>query len=166
MTSTIKEDMPLLASREGVWDGIYRHLDADCKLLDEHRSRLFIRFKPDAEFPYHQTNYYTWEDGRTEVHDMPCRYVNGSREVVFDSPRIKGMVRELSDDPKRRSTFLYWERPELPEVYFYEMINVTDCGRFRSRVWQWIREGEGLIRRTLIQEKKISEDWRALEPGA
>ena len=44
----IKENMPLLARNEGVWEGWYRYYDAIAgKLIDEHRSRLICRIPED-----------------------------------------------------------------------------------------------------------------------
>ena len=52
--------------------------------------------------PYHQTDLYTWPDGRIERNDFRGAYVNASR---------------------------------------------------------WIHERDGLIARTLINERQISDDW-------
>ena len=40
----IREDMPLLARHEGVWDGTYTYFNAANEKVDEHKSRLFCRF--------------------------------------------------------------------------------------------------------------------------
>ncbi len=40
------------------------------------------------------------------------------------------------------------------------MIQLSDCGRYRARVWQWFKDGR-LDRRTLIDEEKVSDDWAA-----
>ena len=119
----IREGMPLLARHEGVWDGWYRYFDRDGNRMDEHRSRLICRFPDDGPYPYHQTNNYRWEDGRTEVRDFPAAYRDG--RVWFDN----------------------------------ELIQLSDCGRFRQRVWQWIRDGQ-IAQRTLIDEEKVSDEWR------
>jgi hypothetical protein len=160
--STIKQDMPLIAANEGVWDGMYRHVGSDGRLVDEHRSRLICRFPPDGEFPYHQTNIYMWEDGRREVREYRCRYVDGSKELIFLNELIDGWAREVPVDPLRRTIMLSWKRPDEPDLLFYEMINMSDDGCRRSRVWQWFRDGR-LIRRTLIDEERISTDWRSFE---
>ncbi|MFN7398269.1 MAG: hypothetical protein ACK5SX_04200 [Sandaracinobacter sp.] len=38
----IKEDMPLLARHEGVWDGTYRHYDAAGKQVDEQGCTMVL----------------------------------------------------------------------------------------------------------------------------
>ena len=53
----IKEDMPLLARHEGVWDGTYTYFNAKNEKIDEHASRLLCRFPDEGPVPYHQTNY-------------------------------------------------------------------------------------------------------------
>jgi hypothetical protein len=55
---------------------------------------------------------------------------------------------------------LYGVRRDEPGLYLYEMIQLSDCRRYRSRVWQWFRDGR-LLRRTLIDEVKVSDDWSA-----
>jgi len=72
-SSELKELMPVLARHEGVWEGIYRHYDKDGNKTDEHKSRLICRFPTDGPHLYHQTNYYTWDDGRTETRDFPAQ---------------------------------------------------------------------------------------------
>jgi hypothetical protein len=160
--STIKQDMPLLASHEGVWDGTYRHVDPEGKLVDVHRSRLLCRFPGQGEHAYHQTNIYTWDDGRKEVREYRCRYVDGSRELIFLNELIDGWAKEVPLDPKKRTLMLSWFRPDLPEIYFYEMIQTSDSGRYRTRVWQWLRDGR-TFRRTLIDEEKVSDTTAGYE---
>ena len=58
---SVKDDMPIIASNEGVWEGWYRYYNLDGDKTDEHRSRLLCRFLDEET--YHQTNYYFWEDG-------------------------------------------------------------------------------------------------------
>ena len=65
----MKMHMPNLARHEGVWDGVYRYYDANGDKVDEHRSRLVCRITDDEQVPYHQTNHYSWADGKTEVRE-------------------------------------------------------------------------------------------------
>lgn len=156
----IKEDMPLLARHEGVWEGTYRYYDASGKLVDEHRSRLLCRFPESGPYPYHQTNIYTWADGRTEVRDFPATYHDG--RIWWDNDLIKGWAAELGLDDKGRSVVLYWQRTGDPDLYLYEMIQLSDDGTKRCRTWHWIRSGE-LETRTAIEETLVSRDWRAAD---
>lgn len=155
----IREAMPLLARHEGVWDGVYTHYDAAGKQIDRHRSRLLCRF-PAQGHPYHQTNYYTWDDGRMEVRDFPATYAEG--RVWWDNELIKGWAAEVGLDALRRTIMLYWQRQGDPELYLYEMIQIADDGATRCRTWHWIRKGR-LETRTAIEERLVTRDWRAIE---
>ncbi|WP_303809876.1 DUF3598 domain-containing protein [Sandarakinorhabdus limnophila] len=158
----IREDMPLLARHEGVWDGSYIYYNAAGVKVDEHRSRLFCRFlADDVEMPYHQTNHYSWADGRTEIREFPGRYHD--KRVWWDNELIKGSAWEVGQDDHSRSVMLFWERTGDPSLYLYEMIQLSDCGTKRCRTWHWIRNGQ-LETRTAIQEELVTKDWRSLEP--
>jgi hypothetical protein len=156
----IREEMPLLARHEGVWDGVYTYYNAAGVKIDEHRSRLFCRFREEGPYPYHQTNHYTWEDGRTDVRDFPATYAD--KRVWWDNELIKGWAAEVALDQNQRTVMLYWQRQGDPSLYLYEMIQIADDGRSRCRTWHWIRNGL-LETRTAIQERLIDRDWRAIE---
>ena len=152
----IKQTMPLLARNEGVWDGRYRYYNPAGDKIDEHRSRLVCRFPEGGAHPYHQTNHYAWSDGRTEVRDFPATYRDG--RVWFDNDLITGWAAEVGLDEFNRSIMLYWERKGEPDLYLYEMIQVSDDGRSRCRTWQCIKGGN-IHMRTLIDEEKVSDSW-------
>lgn len=153
-----RAELPRIAAHEGVWEGVYRYYDAEGNKVDEHRSRLVCRFPGRGPYPYRQTNYYSWPDGRTEVRDFPALIENG--RLIWQGALIRGWAAEVSLDELGRTIMLYWVRQDDPSIYLYEMIQVSDCGRYRSRVWQWFRAGR-LFRRTLIDETKVSSDWSA-----
>ena len=155
----IKQALPGLARHEGVWEGWYRYFDAQGVKVDEHRSRLVCRFPDTGPFPYHQTNHYTWEDGRSEIRDFPASYRDG--RVWFDTDQIVGWAAEVAQDSEGRSIMLHWQRKDEPGLYLYEMIQISDCGRYRCRTWQWIRDGR-IHMRTLIDEEKVSDSWQGL----
>lgn len=149
----------LLARHEGVWDGHYRHFDAAGKAIDEHRSRLICRIPDSGPHDYVQTNYYSWADGRTEERGFPA--VAAGDRIKFESDLINGWAASVTLDQNRRTMMLHWERVGEVGVYLYEMIQISDCGGYRARVWQWFREGR-LIQRTLIDEQRVSHEWRTL----
>ena len=152
----IKQAMPLLSRNEGVWDGYYRYTDAEGNKVDEHRSRLVCRFPESGPYPYHQTNHYRWADGRTEVRDFPADYRDG--RMWFDNELIYGWAAEVGLDDHGRTLMLNWTRKSEPDLYLYEMIQMSDCGRYRARIWQWIKAGQ-IHMRTLIDETKVSDSW-------
>lgn len=158
ITSTeLKTLMPLLARHEGVWEGVYRYYDAAGNKIDEHRSRLLCRF-PATGPAYHQTNLYKWADGRTEVRDFPASIVNG--RISWDNELINGWAADVPLDDFKRTTMLNWTRTGEPDLYLYEMIQISDDGQSRSRTWQWFKQ-DRLFQRTLIDETFISSDWKS-----
>jgi hypothetical protein len=162
--SAIKQGMPQLAKHEGVWDGWYRHYDPTGKLTDEHRSRLVCRFPESGPLQYHQTNYYNWvsgpNSGKTEVRDFPADYRDG--RLWFDNELIKGWAAEVKLDDFSRTLMLNWVRTGDPDLYLYEMIQLSDCGNYRHRVWQWFRSGK-LVSRTLVDETRASHKWAKIK---
>lgn len=156
----LKRIMPLLARHEGVWEGVYRHYNAAGEKTDEHRSRLLCRFPDDGPVAYHQTNHYRWEDGRTEVRDFPAEVRNG--RLWWDNDLINGWAADMPLDDFKRTTVLNWTRTGEPDLYLYEMIQLADDGQARSRTWQWFK-ADRLFQRTLVDETRVSHDWRAYE---
>ena len=153
----LKTAMPLLARHEGIWEGHYRYLDADGKLVDEHDSRLICRLPETGPYPYHQTNIYRWADGRSETRDFPAVLRDG--RLHWDSGQVHGWAVEAPEDRHHRTLLLSWLRRDLPDSYLYEMVQISDCGQYRSRMWQWIQAGRVRLR-TLIDEELVSRDWQ------
>jgi hypothetical protein len=160
MALSFKEQFPLLARHEGVWDGHYRVYNAQGDKTDEHRSRLVCSFPTSGPFPYVQSNHYSWADGRKEVRGFPA--VSGGDRIIFKSDLIDGWAADVALDEDKRTTMLHWQRVGEPGVYLYEMIQISDDGRSRARVWQWFSAGR-LFQRTLIDEEKITSHWQAVK---
>lgn len=158
--SAIRAAMPLLARNEGVWEGWYRFYDAASgKQTDEHRSRLICRLPDEGAYAdaYHQTNYYFWADGRSETREFPANYKDG--RIWWDNELIKGWAAAMQPDDYHRSTCLNWTRHGEPDLFLYEMIQLSDSGVDRARTWQWFKGGK-CFQRTLIDEKRVSAEWR------
>jgi hypothetical protein len=141
--------MPVLARPAGEWEGTYTYVDRDGKVVDQHRAQLSCLFPSEGEWPYRQTNRYTWADGRKEVHEFPAAYHDG--RIWFDTERIQGSAWETDDS----TVILTWQYKDNPDEYLYEMIQLDGTGTKRSRVWQWFRDGD-CYQRTIINEQKIS----------
>lgn len=154
---SVRSAFPQLARHEGVWEGWYRYIDVNGEQIDAHRSRLVCRIPDETPSLYHQTNHYQWEDGSEEVRDFKG-VIQGNR-LVFDNDIIKGWAAQEPLDEHQRTMLLHWVRCGEPNIYLYEMIQLSDCGRFRTRVWQWIEDGQ-TVKRTLIDEQKVSDEWR------
>ncbi|MEO1101231.1 MAG: DUF3598 domain-containing protein [Pseudomonadota bacterium] len=158
----LKSLMPTLARHEGVWEGVYRFYDPQGNKIDEHESRLICRF-PDAGHPYHQTNLYRWADGKRETRDFPAGVENG--RLKWDNEFINGWACDVALDDFGRTTMLNWTRTGEPDLYLYEMIQLSDDGQARARIWQWFKK-DRLFQRTLVDEKRVSDDWRSYEDKA
>lgn len=159
LMTDIRSAMPMMARSEGVWEGVYRYYDSQGTKVDEHASRLVCRIPASGPWDYHQTNHYTWADGRKDVRDFLATFRDG--RIWFDNDLIKGWAAADPLDPFGRTMLLYWVRKNEPALYLYEMIQVDDACRQRSRVWQWIRDGR-VHMRTLIDEVKVADDWVGL----
>lgn len=154
---SLRESLPYLARNEGVWEGYYRYYDASGNKIDEHKSRLICRIIDDRD--YHQTNLYRWSDGSKETRDFPAEVV-GSR-LEFHS-NIEGWAAAVDLDEHKRTMMLHWTRKDAQDTYLYEMIQLSDDGEARARVWHWFKN-DRLFQRTLIDELRLSADWAAYE---
>ena len=74
---------------------------------------------------------------------------------------IYGWCTEIPEDDLHRTLMLYWKRKGEEGLELYEMIQLSDCGTLRNRVWHWYKNGV-LVQRTLIDEKFVSRDWRKI----
>ncbi len=157
---TLSQALPVIASNEGIWEGWYRYYDAFTgKLVDEHKSRLHCRIirEADGTERYHQTNYYYWDDGRTDIRDFPADFRDG--RLRWNNDLIEGWCTEMDMDEFNRSSCLYWERKNEPGLELYEMIQVNDARTHRARTWQWFKDGV-CYQRTLIDERFVTRDWQ------
>lgn len=154
---SLTKAMPLLARHEGVWDGWYRYYDTEGRKTDEHKSRLLCRIRDDRE--YHQTNLYRWADGRSDTRDFPAE-IREDR-LWFDTD-ISGWAASVQLDEHERTMMLHWTRKDEPDLYLYEMIQISDDGAARARVWHWYRN-DRLWQRTLVDERRVSNDWASYD---
>jgi hypothetical protein len=144
----IRTGMPLLTRHEGEWAGVYIHVDTNNVEIDRHQSHLLCKFTNEAEFPYHQINTYTWDDGRTEELHFPATYKD--KQIFWDTDRILGRAWEIDD----KTVVLTWTRKGEPGTYLYEMIQLSDDGQNRGRTWHWF-EDDKLVKRTCIKETRV-----------
>lgn len=158
----IAERQPIVADQAGVWEGEYVHLSADHHIIDRHKSRLICRLQdgPDGVAKLSQTNIYTWPDDTQEI-----RFFDGTFEgdrVWIKNDLIDGWTGAVDMDPTRRTILVGWVRAHEPDFRYYEMITVAEDGNAKNRTWHWYRNGR-LFQRTLINERRLSRDWRAYD---
>lgn len=153
MTPELARAMPSLLRHRGVWEGRYRHLDADSLLLDSHGARIVCEFPDTGPHAYIQHNLFTWDDGRKYRATLPG-VLQGDR-LFWDTPTFSGYSWETRDG----ILLLNLDRKDEPGANFFEMITIGSTGEYRARTWQWFKDGR-LYKRTLCDERLVSRDVR------
>ncbi|MFN7219905.1 MAG: hypothetical protein ACK5UX_04615 [Burkholderiales bacterium] len=145
----IHTSMRPLLRHDGVWEGRYKLVDAAGRAIDEHQSRIEVRFPDEGDVHYLQRNHFWWEDGR----EFRGEYPGVCREGVlyWDNELIRGRAWSVDE----YSTVLTWQRHDSPGAYLYEIIVINEQNNVRSRTWHWFRDGV-LYQRTLIDERRVA----------
>lgn len=145
---SIRDEMPVLVRHEGDWVGTYTQIDNDGNIIDKHNSHLTCQFPEDSPYPYFQTNRYEWADGKREEYQFPGTYRD--KKLYFDTERIYGYSWEVDDS----TIILFITYKSIPDVYIYEIINISPCNNYRARTWHWFKNNQ-IFRRTLIKEERM-----------
>ena len=69
--------MPTMREHEGVWEGIYTHIDENARIIDRHNVRIRCEFPEEGIFAYIQHNHFIWSDGREVKTQLPGVYRDG-----------------------------------------------------------------------------------------
>jgi hypothetical protein len=146
--SSFAEAMPNMLKHEGRWEGVYRHVDRDGRLVDRHEMTTLCEFPSAGEFAYIQDNHLRWADGREMRHRFGGVFRDGL--LWWDTDRFAGYAWETREGV----LMLRLDRKDEPGVHFIEMITLSADGQSRARTWQWFRGGSP-FRRTLCDE------WRS-----
>jgi CpeT/CpcT family (DUF1001) len=157
-----KQAMASVARLVGVWKGRFRRYDAQGKLSAEFPSEIIARVKPEGNSArYHQTNRYQLPDGKLQVIESIGEVRDG--RIWFSNDRVDGWSMEVAEDASRRMTILMMNVKD--GTYVHEVISLSEDGKRRSRATQFLKDGS-VIRRTLIDEEKVTDDWAAYEKKA
>jgi hypothetical protein len=155
----VSRNTPAILSQQGVWRGIFRRYDADGVLTAEFPSEIVVRVQEDgATLRYRQTNIY-------RPAGAPQQRIESSGEVRdgrvwFSNDRLDGWSMDIPGDPTGRGAVLVMNYKDGSQQYVYEIITRSADGTRRSRATQYFQAGR-LLRRTLIDEEKVTSDWRA-----
>jgi len=146
---------------EGTWEGTFRRVDAEGAVIEQFATKITTRFDPSAEPPYAQTNTYFREDGVQEINSTG-EWRDG--KLWFSNTRIDGWGADLTpeQDPYGRSSMLQMSFKDGSGRYMYEIITLSDDGKQRSRMAQYMIDGK-VVRRTLIDEVKTGESRTPLD---
>jgi hypothetical protein len=149
-TVNLREELPVVARHEGVWEGQLLQVDPDLEGLELYETSVVVDLSGDRGFPYYQQNRYEWPDGSEETHELPGEYSGG--RIVYDTTYVQGEAWEAAHDD--RSVIVTWTRPREPDCSFHEIITINDAGDERARVWQLFDE-KGLRKWTVIEEHRV-----------
>ena len=138
---------PAMRAHEGIWEGVYRHLDPEGREIDRHDSRVVCRFPETGAVFYIQEITFRWPDGRVRE-DRFDGVIEGGR-VLFNTETFSGAAWESGD-----LVLLHLDRKDEPGAYFVEVIALAEGGRSRARTWHWFKDG-ALYRRTLCDERRV-----------
>ena len=140
--------MPGMLAHEGVWEGVYRHVDLNGAQVDRHEARVECRFPAAGRHAYVQKNLFTWPDGRE--HHAELHGAERAGKLWFDHETFCGTAWETD----KGLILLDLDRKDDPGAHFYEIICMGASGRDRARTWHWFRDGR-LFKRTLCDERKV-----------
>jgi hypothetical protein len=147
MTS-FAEAMPNMVRHAGAWEGVYRHVDSDFTLVDQHRMTTLCEFPEAGELAYIQHNHLRWNDGRELKRSFGGVFRDGL--LHWNTDRFTGTGWETREGV----VMLKLDRKDEPGVHFIEMITLAADGQTRARTWQWFRDGTP-FRRTLCDEWRV-----------
>jgi len=146
----LAEVMPGMLKHEGVWEGVYTHVDVAGKIIDRHKSRVECLFPASGPYAYLQKNLFTWDDGREYRATLPGVLIDG--KLWWDTDTFSGFGWETDDG----LILLNLDRKDEPGANFYEIIVLGDSGVHRSRTWHWFKDGQ-LFKRTLCEEQLVKK---------
>lgn len=149
--------MPAMRKHEGVWAGIYTHVDIHGTILDRHETRIVCEFPAHGPYLYAQHNLFHWEDGKQLRNYLPGTYRD--EKLWWDTPTFHGYAWETHDDV----IMLNLTRKDEPGAYFVETI-ILGSDTHRSRTWHWFKDG-ALYKRTLCEEQRVSTQVSPLDPA-
>lgn len=141
--------MPNMLRHAGEWEGVYRHVDRDFTLIDQHRTWTRCEFPEGDEFAYIQSNRMTWDDGRVVERSFGGAFRDG--RLHWDTDHFAGYGWETLDG----IVMLRLDRKDSPGDHFLEMISLSRDGQTRARTWQWFEQGVP-TRRTLCDEWRVA----------
>jgi hypothetical protein len=143
----------------GVWKGTFRRYDAEGNLTATFPSEIIARLKNEQGLArYHQTNRYFLPDGKEQVIESFGEVRDG--RIWFANERVDGWSMDAAGDTARRMTMLNMTMKD--GSYVHEVISLSDDGKRRSRATQFLKDGK-ILRRTLIDEEKVTDDWASFE---
>ncbi len=156
--------LPRLTGQQGVWRGRFHRYDGEGRLTETLASEITVRVYEEAgRWLYHQTS-------RLGPPEAPHRTIEAHGEihsgrVWFASDRFEGWAMDLPGEAAAGGAVLVMRPRDGSGPDVHEIISCSADGHRRWRVSQFLRDGQ-LVGRTLIEEEKLSDDWRAHDAAA
>lgn len=149
--TTLRENMSLVASNEGVWEGTYSFISPRGWINDRYEFKIILTIYDDPNRSYRQESYYTWADGKTEERVFEAGYDFEENQMIWDDGRIAGHLWEIDET----SFHLRFGFSAMPDVQCFETVQMFAGGAKRGRTWLWYRNGE-LYQYVLIDERRTA----------
>lgn len=161
--SRLAQFLPVTSRHVGVWAGTFRRLDADGNKTAEFRSEVIFRLLDNALWPnvYRQTNIYYDDAGAVTQRIDTDGHFDGER-LRYESDRVRGWAADDPLDERGNNALLFMEILYREAEYVYEMAQISQCGQFRTRTVQFLRDGR-TVQRTLIDETLVTTDWQTFD---
>jgi hypothetical protein len=151
------------AQNQGVWKGVFRRYDAEGKLTAEFPSEIIARIEDKGgKQMLRQTNRYSPPNAPQQVIESTGEVRDG--RIWFENERLSGWSMNIPADTTGRGAVIVMDYKDGSGQYVYEIIAHSADGKHRSRATQFLKDGK-VVRRTLIDEEKVTDDWRAYEAG-
>jgi hypothetical protein len=149
------------AQNQGVWKGVFRRYDAEGKLTEEFASEIIARIEDKAgKQVLRQTNRYSPPNAPQQVIESTGEVREG--RIWFENERLAGWSMNIPADTSGRGAVIVMDYKDGSGQYVYEIVAHSADGKRRSRATQYLKDGK-IVRRTLIDEEKVTDDWRAYE---
>ena len=141
---------------EGIWDGTFHRVDSLGKTMEQFKTRIIVRYLEDGnEYDYHQTNVLKFGQPDEKRIDSYGKWdVNGLR---FSNFRLDGFSPAFGIDDANLSTAFTMSFKDGSGLEVSEIITYAKDRRSRIRTSQYMKDGK-ILRRTMISEKKVSDD--------
>lgn len=137
--------LPAMLLHEGEWEGWYRQIDNDGKLLDQFQVYTWCEFPDQGHWHYRQRNALTWEDGRTGEYSFDALLRDDG--LWMDGGDYTGLICQAPYD-------MLLLKVDRRDSYYLEMITIAPDRRHRARTWQWYKDGAPW-KRTLCDERRV-----------
>ncbi len=152
------------AQNQGVWKGVFRRYDAEGKLTAEFPSEIIARIEDQGgKQLLRQTNRYSPPNAPQQVIESTGEVRDG--RIWFENERLAGWSMNIPADTTGRGAVIVMDYKDGSGQYVYEIVAHSADGKRRSRATQYFKDGK-IVRRTLIDEEKVTDDWRAYEAGS